>query len=909
VGILTASIAGARVARAGTSTTRVAALAIFALTVLWLFTWYWKQWRQKSDAPRVLSEVVKACDLEAGRTALRAMRLRDRARVDSSSGSPALANHYFESVISRVSIERIKESGARRAIILEVLVWLSLTASGAMVFVWGHEVLEGFNVAFSRTGRAPFPMFWLDVDAVSALPPAYLRSSEHSLQFGSKITEPVGTVISVRGTPIHPNVELFLTNGRQFERFENNSEGELIAHFTVEKPERLRVAAKLGEVVVEQRDELIIDAETDNVPSVVLEDANRTIRLGEVPRVDLFYDAEDDHGLRQIDLVLKSVEREERRPLMRLDGQIRQQQGSHSLDNTDPFLKNAQLPIKLRIEARDDNNLNESNWGHSDWVTLEPESKGELEVSRLRELDAIRSALVDWYAAEMQPKSATAVAPSGDLPARSALDKIHDLEARANESLGLPRSLVLLLRAQREKLQALSGHSTETKATLQLSLLTLDAAVHSLAERDAGAVAQALAALADEVAHGAHQSINSENKAGGIQRLDYAAAVLTRGGQQLGQLGSLGADLGEIIRASLVRIDRARKADDFTHVELTALYLASRLRRPMPSAAQSSGVESGVGGQGGGKRPSASDADVRVERLLLELQQIRDEHQSGLDLLERELKGAQDGVEPEESHASARERAERLRRFAERLPDRGAEPDSALSSQNVARDQSFGMAEAIERLAPEDTLTRGRAAHDAVNEALARAAKESDPAIDRKSLQALRDEIDAQMQHAVRALEETKRKVARSVAGRLREQVGSERQLAERTQALANRQTGRDISMPESVRNDLKKASSLMKQASDSLDSKDGELAYDQEKRAQAILDQYSSKPNRGSDPSNDGNRHGRATPSTDQGTVKSTGDPQAAAAFRRRVQRGLSQEAKGGLGTTIRRYAEGLLR
>ena len=85
----------------------------------------------------------------------------------------------------------------------------------------------------------------------------------------------------------------------------------------MEKPERLRVAAKLGEVVVEQRDELIIDAETDNVPSVVLEDANRTIRLGEVPRVDLFYDAEDDHGLRQIDLVLKSVEREERRPLMR----------------------------------------------------------------------------------------------------------------------------------------------------------------------------------------------------------------------------------------------------------------------------------------------------------------------------------------------------------------------------------------------------------------------------------------------------------------------------------------------------------------------------------------------------------------------------------------------------------------
>jgi hypothetical protein len=120
------------------------------------------------------------------------------------------------------------------------------------------------------------------------------------------------------------------------------------------------------------------------------------------------------------------------------------------------------------------------------------------------------------------------------------------------------------------------------------------------------------------------------------------------------------------------------------------------------------------------------------------------------------------------------------------------------------------------------------------------------------------------------------------------------------------------------MRIDLKKASGFMRQASESLDGKDGEQAYDQEKRAQAILDQFSSRPNssadqtsasRGNDPSSNGNNRGKASPATDKGTVKSTGDPQAAAAFRRRVQQGLSQEIPGELGTTIRRYAEGLLR
>ena len=908
VSILAACIAAARVARLGTFPMRLSAFAIVFATTYGLFAVYWNRRRQRGNPVRVLSQVVSAIDQQAGQKALRALRLREQARVDPSLGSAELADHFFAGVASRISLERIRESGQRRGAVFEVLVWLCLAVSGFFVFVFGHEVLEGFNVALALNARAPFPMSWLDVDAVTALPPAYLRSSEHSLLFGSEVIEPVGTVITIRGMPLRPNVELYLTNGQKFERFENNSEDELIAHFTIEKSERLRVAAKLGEVVVMQRDELIVDAEVDTAPRVSLRDANRTIRLSEAPRVDLFYEAEDDHGLRQIDIVLKSVEREERRPLMRLDGQIREQQGSHSLDAADPFFKSARLPVKVRIEARDDNNLVENNWGHSDWLTLEPENPGDAEVARLKELDGLRATLLDWYAAELRPAASGKPGPS-DEPARAALNKLREVEARSNETSGYPHALALLLRAAREQLQTLSFHSPKARPVLEEAILTIDSAVHSLAERDATAVAQTLADLADEVARGAHQAISSEKKSSAVQRLDYAAAILAKGGVQLQQLGSLGADLGEIVRAALVRINRTRKGEDFTHVELTARYLAARLRRPMPSAAQSSGVEAGAGAGDGAARVPPSDANVRIERLLLELQQIRDEHKAGLDLLERELKGAEAGVQPEESRASAKERAERLRHLAERLPNRGAEPDSALSSQNVAREQAFGMAEAIERLSPDDTLIRGRAAHDAINEALVRGSKESEPGIDRKALQALRDEIDSQLQHAERVSERTKQKAAQSVSERLREQVGQERRLAERTQSLANRKNARDVAMPESMRDDLKRASGLMQQASESLDGKDGELAYDKEKSAQALLDKFTSKPNQGDDASNNGNHHGKPSPATDKGTVKSTGDPQAAAAFRRRVQQGLSGDVPGGLGSTIRRYAEGLLR
>jgi hypothetical protein len=916
VGVLTATIAAAYLAREGTLWGRLSALVLVLATVVWLAALHFRKFQQFRYSRRVLSQIVSTGDPEGGRRALRAVRLLERSLQEPWFGSPALAQHHVYRTLSKVSIRRIESLGRRRGLLFDTLVFVGLLVSGFAAVADGHRVLEGLNVGLSHHGRAPVPMFWLDVDSVTARPPAYLRIGEHPLLFGTRVAEPRGTLIWIRGVPIHPGANLILTNGSRFVHFEGDGEGQMIARWTVEQPDRLRVAARMGQVVIEQGDELIVDPEIDALPIVELENGTRSIQLGQVDRVEVYYRATDDHGLRQIDLVLRSADREERRQLMRLDGQRRVQEGSHAIPVTEPFLKNVHLPVLLRIEARDDNTLVEDTWGHSDWLTLEPPSPGEFEAARVRTLDAVRSALLDWLAQKITNDQADANSKRVDEElGRRAIGEIGLAVAAGHGAWEWPRAVELMLLTNREKLQKLAFSAAKAVQTLESVTLSVDAALHALAESDAQSVAASLADIADDIIRGSRLANASEKRTAGVRRVDDAIRMLTCGGRQLAMFGRLGADLSGIVRATLNRLERSRKTEDFTHVELAAQYLVARLRRPVPSAGgePSSGVESGFAGQQKSRssRPAASDANVRTERLLWELQQLREEHKSSLESLERILKGAVADAELDEQSATAKLRADQLRRLAAQLPTVNGEPDSALSSQVVAREQALGMADSIEKLSYGDALTRGRAAHDAANEALNRASHESEPGnVNHKLLHSLREELQAQSQHLEQAMERARQKATRAAAGQLRDQSDRERQLAKRAHALANREKHTDGVVPESMRHDLERASSCMDQASDLLEQSDGDLALYQERRAQSLLDQFSAKPNQ-SFSGNDGKAAdlGKSLPNLDNGTVLPTGDPEAAAAFRQRVQRGLSQETPGELGSTIRRYAEGLLR
>src|SRR6202035_1372543 len=103
------------------------------------------------------------------------------------------------------------------------------------------------------------------------------------------------------------------------------------------------------------------------------------------------YEATDDHGLREVHLVLRSGTREERRVLAHLDGETQSSKGGQMLKLRDPFLRKSHAPV----EAKDNDPLTGPKWGASPALTLIPPDVGEPEARRLAGLRAVRDALVD----------------------------------------------------------------------------------------------------------------------------------------------------------------------------------------------------------------------------------------------------------------------------------------------------------------------------------------------------------------------------------------------------------------------------------------------------------------------------------------------------------------------------------
>jgi hypothetical protein len=905
VGGLTAVIGSALIARTGTPAARFAALGLVLVVMSWLALAHARRARQRNRLERVLLQIVKPSDPVAAERSARALRLLAHTETDAHYGSPELARQFVDETLKSIPLTAIEKRARRFAWLMDGLVVLALVASFATAVGAGRSVVEGVDVALAYRGRAPVKMLWLDVTGVSAQPPGYSRITEHSILFGSHVSELVGTTVSVRGVRARPGVDLVLTDGQHATEFVETGDGEVVAHWALLRSVQLKIAGRFGGTLIEQEDTILVDAEPDETPEVVLENEGQTVRLGRVSRVELNYHARDDYGLRQIDLVLRTTEREERRTLMRLDGQQRQQSGAYGLNVDDPFLREVHLPTLVRVEARDDNNLIANNWGISGWIKLEPPTPGEPEAERIEVLHQVHSKLVTWLADRVTSSNGADLARDREV----ALGALAQSQTEEHELWRWPTQVGLLLGALNEKLTQISAGGEQELSVLQEATLALDSVILELSQRDARNVSRTLASLADEVALGARQASSTEFQERGERRLDDALLSLPRGGRALGTLGDLGSDLASVVRATLVRIERARAAHDYTHVQLAAEYLSARLRRPEPSAgsAPTGGVETGAGrGQGSSRqRAASSNAAQRIERLLMELLQLRQEHRSGLELLERTVSASGPDTSAKDAMSSGdSEEAARLRRAAESLPYLGAEPDSALSSQVVAREQALGAAESIQRNRTGDALERVRAARDAVAEALLRSRREHRVTeIDQKGLRLLDEELIRQARILEQAVDRERKETGRRAADQLPEQVGAERQ-------LAKRERRDDAVIPEGLRRDLEHAAGFMDLASDALENKDGTQALEQERRAQELLDHVDAqRPSRTAERDKE---NGQAKPSTssNQGTVTPTGDPEAAARFRSRVQQGLStQTPTGELGSAIRRYAEGLLR
>jgi hypothetical protein len=924
---IAALIGGAHVARIGTAWARAATATGIAGVIVLQILHARRRRREAVSARLTVKRVLAATDPVLGDRALRALTLVERAGADESVGSKELAALHFRRIVDRASNEAVGVAAGRHAERLRgaALTLMSLALIGVL---WGPiRVVEGLDVLAARHGRAPLTMSWLGSPRVVAQPPGYTREGERSLLFGIAVALPKGTVVTVRGVPREVGRALVFTDGRREEPFADDGSGGVVARFTVEDSASLRVAARFGDVRVDDEEAIDVEMVPDAMPTVELEGAPRTQRLVDVEKIDVKWVAHDDHGLREVDLVLRSGAREDRRVIGRFDGETKIERGGQVILSRDPFLRRMFLPVELTVEAKDNDPLEGPKWAKSKPITLLPPDLGQPEAERLTALVGIRDELVDllkWRSGQDQEKPAaraTAARERLDAIATKAKAALDATYAGATVGRGLRAFFV----GQLDRLG--KGRGDPTELDIETSAVAADVAIESLGDRDAQDVAKRLADVAEEAAMAARAAREPEHKNDGLPRLDTALATLDRGANRLGVLAALGRDLGGVARADAGRVRRARDAGNLTDAELAALHLAARLRRPTPSFGATSGgghggggVESGHGNGGSQDgMPSPSDADEAFDRAADAIQKLAEQHESTVRGAESALDEARRAASEEANRAEAKRIADNLRDSVEDLPLPGQDLGTPRAAAALAREHAQASAHALEDLALKEAAD---SAENAIG-ALDQAERRLDPDDELRSrFGGVRRALDEALAWARRE-QQRQRAQADTRAKNALEQAGdTERDLAEQAENLGAEKGNKGPALPRDTADRLERAGSVMREAARELAAGHGERGIELGHEAQRLLEQSGTgrssdsepeerpkEPSRPPDRKAHGSERGGGDSIAIGGDVPSPDDRARAEEFRRRVLEGLSAEKSERLSPAVRRYAEGLLR
>jgi hypothetical protein len=915
-------VAAGLLARIGTPWARVAAACLVALSVAQIFVQRARDRRDFSDVRRTIRRVLIPVDRASGERVLRAASLAERAVSDPSTGSVELAQLHFQRQLERAPLDAVDAHAARRAS------WVRMAALGLILLAAlavGREpsrVLEGLNVLVARHDLAPVPMIWLDLVRVTAQPPAYLRASDRAIFPGLGSAEARGSAITVRGVPLAEGRHLVLSDGRREVPFVDDGSGGVVARYVLNEDAELRVAARFGKVLVREPEGVTLEAVPDAAPVVTLEGAPERIDLHDFDRKELRYEAIDDHGLRQVDLVLRAGGREDRRPLTRLDGETKLTRGAYAIESSDPFLRRTFLPVEVSVEARDDDAQAGVKWGKSAAFTLLPVPVGEPEAARYRALCAVRDLLTDLLASELSPPAGLSDADRRKADSARTTAAAAQLRAMLDQrfaGVSLQPGQRAFLGGQARVLErALPTPASSMRRTEDV-LLAVDAALRALGNRDAATVAKRLGDAAEEAADGAKQALESERRKDGLGRLNQAMAVLGVGANHLVVLGPLGRDVGSVAQGEIRRIRRAQDAGNLLATELAARHLAARLRRPSPSfsTAGGGGVESGSGQQNSDDS-HASDADKKFDELVGELERLAEEHQQELDRVERNLFDAEKAVNLDDLKQEALDRANALRDKTSPLPQFGDDPNSARAAAALGREHAQSMAQNLARLSLKEAVESGRHARSELADAAKRSAgSNAFEALDEAALAEARAELDRDLSWAEQNLARAEKSAAEKAQAGLQDSSGRERGLADRAANLSGRGNHGEIALPQDLADALGKAEGLMHDAAKELGAGHGEQGLSLQRDAQRLLEQTNSGQSGSGD--SDGKDQSQQPSAKDSSSSKGKqmrtdadvprGDgPGHADDFRRRVLEGLSKEKSGRLSDAVRRYAEGLL-
>ncbi len=894
----------AQLARAGTVHMRTLSVLLLLALVVGLVLLAVREKRAWKSPRHVVKKTVFSIDRALGERILRAVGLLEHAheRPDESS---ELSRAHFERLLRRVSPEAVERMAASRARKLRLLWLLGAALVVAILLGAPLRVVEGLNVLVARGGTAPLELPYLDDPYVSAELPAYLKGASRSqlLDFGVPAL-PEGSVITLRSRTFADGRKLVVTDGVTDVPLVSDGQGGLVAHWTLAGPTELRVAAQLGDVKVFDPFRRAIASVEDREPIVVLTDAPGTVELLGMDRLELRFVASDDYGLEQVDLVLRSGRREERRQLAKLNGAQRLYRSGHALLQNDPFLRRMFLPVSVSIEAKDNRPGGTAQWGRSPAIVIRPPPVGRPEAERYQALRVVRDRLVDLVALDQTKASA-----EGRMAALAQVKAA--LELSVNErpgGLAVPPGAVGFVNAQLEALR----RGDKKAMTSDSVLLAIDVMLGRLSTDGARAVAPRLGDVAEELAVSAHGARSAAEKDPGNVRamLEYAR----RGALELSRLGPLGRDLGSVAIADLGRVQRALDAGDLRHVELAAMHLAARLRRPNPSfgtAGGKGGVESGMpsGGQASGSgNASPSEAPNDFDQLAGELDELASDHAQQMSELDRLLNEAQ-AAGSESKPQDARARAEELRDALSPLPSVGTDPGSAWAAAARGRGHGESMADGIESGDLKQAVENGRAALDALDEA-ERLRSSGLGWLDADELAHARDVVRRELEAAQnrRALEKEAQKG--ELRERLRQQADREEHMSERARELSGKGRSGDAPLPGEATKGLDEAAELMREAAGEMRQGNADKALELQRKAQDALEK--ARTGRTDQPADDGESGEGREGADDRGEMARDGEVpgarerDATQEFRERLQRGLGRPS-GKLGPAVRRYAEAL--
>jgi hypothetical protein len=972
-GAFAALFGGAHLARVGTDAARTGAAALLAAV---LIAWVVARIRRslvERDLRRAIRLLSSGGGRELGERALRAVALADRAKVDPSRGSAELAELHAERLLTSMPIGGIRASAERRGARLQVAATVLAVAAAGSVAAGPLRVVEGLDVLAARRGVAPLPLGYLDEIRVEVHPPEYLRERDERRSGMRPMEAPYGSLITVRGVPAHAGRRLLLTDGTSEVPFVDDGAGGLLARWSVARDARLDVAARHGAVLIHQGEALAVRSIADQAPEVAVEGAPRLVRLLDESSIPLTYEATDDHGLREVDLVLRAGTREERRVLARLDGDTRRDTGGYQLRSTDRFLRTSFLPVEVTVEARDNDPLTGPKWGRSPAVTLLPPAIGEPEALRYEALIKARDALVDLLAGRVGleapgGKEQRAFAEAEAQRLETGLAPLYAAIEGVYGGLHVPRRFASFAQGQARKLreaEALEGGARQKRApagatgatgatglsaspaspaspkiasapvasgptaaaTNMLAategvVLAIDRAVRTLGTRDAQNAAKRLSRVASEAADGMllATSVPAERQRG-LARAQAALQVIEPSGKAIARLGVLGLDLGSIVANDLRRIRRALGAGDLLHAELAARDLAERLSRPLPSfmGGGRGQTESGNGGksqqpadEGAEGEESGSDAEEGFGAEEQALQELARDHAGNIEDVQQSLRRAGESGQLAELLDEARRHGQAVRDAVSRLPQAGDNVDASPAAS--AREQAERMADALERGDLKEALEAGKTAQRSLDEALR--AAEREPQVLGRPVAEANQKVVPEVKWTEESLERLRKALGdRANVGEAGDREG---RLAEQARALLEKGRGASGALPGSSLDALQGAEQKMREAAKELQKGDADKALAHQREAQRMLDMAQPPPAPPGDASDDegggteasGTKEGLGKqPLFGPANIPKAEEHKGPEDFRRRVVEGLKQGQPASLRSAIRRYAERLLR